>query len=291
MSQRTEPRRRAPARGDRRGSSPARSRIPRIGFVTVTKVETSPDLGHATVWVSVIGGEADAEETLRALEQAMPFVRHELGRGCASGASRSCTSATTMRPRRGTRVLHAARRARGGRRAPRTRRSARRCRPRCADRRREGDADEPAADGVGARASAGPAAPVAAAARARTRAAKRNGRGGRRSRHGRRADGRVDDRRRLDDVAGSRPRPRSSTRIRGGTRGARRQPREPRRGHARLALGVALTVECLGGRATAVCTDAPSAAYDFMPHIDASAPSLIPDVDYDLIVVGDCAAT
>ena len=53
---------------------------PRIGFATITKVETSPDLGHAKVWVSVIGGKADRDETLRALQQAMGYVRHELGR-------------------------------------------------------------------------------------------------------------------------------------------------------------------------------------------------------------------
>jgi ribosome-binding factor A len=28
---------------------------PRIGFVTVTKVETTPDLSRAKVWVSIIG--------------------------------------------------------------------------------------------------------------------------------------------------------------------------------------------------------------------------------------------
>jgi ribosome-binding factor A len=28
---------------------------PRVGFVTVTQVETAPDLRHAKVWVSVIG--------------------------------------------------------------------------------------------------------------------------------------------------------------------------------------------------------------------------------------------
>ena len=53
---------------------------PRIGFATITDVETSPDLGHAKVWVSVIGGKADRDETLRALQQAMGYVRHELGR-------------------------------------------------------------------------------------------------------------------------------------------------------------------------------------------------------------------
>lgn len=52
---------------------------PRLGFATVTSVETTPDLRHAKVWVSVIGQPAEREATLSALKRAMPFVRHELG--------------------------------------------------------------------------------------------------------------------------------------------------------------------------------------------------------------------
>lgn len=52
---------------------------PRIGFATITSVETTPDLRHAKVWVSVIGQPAERDATLVALRRAMPFVRHELG--------------------------------------------------------------------------------------------------------------------------------------------------------------------------------------------------------------------
>jgi ribosome-binding factor A len=52
---------------------------PRIGFVTVTDVETTPDFRHARVWVSIIGQPEEREATLRALGRAMPFVRHALG--------------------------------------------------------------------------------------------------------------------------------------------------------------------------------------------------------------------
>jgi ribosome-binding factor A len=52
---------------------------PRIGFATVTDVETAPDLRHARVWVSIIGQPAERTETLRALERAMGYVRRELG--------------------------------------------------------------------------------------------------------------------------------------------------------------------------------------------------------------------
>jgi ribosome-binding factor A len=52
---------------------------PRIGFVTITSVETTQDLRHAKVWVSVIGQPAERTAALKALGRAMPFVRHELG--------------------------------------------------------------------------------------------------------------------------------------------------------------------------------------------------------------------
>lgn len=52
---------------------------PRIGFVTITDVDTAPDLSTARVWVSVIGQPEEREQTMRALQRAMPFVRHELG--------------------------------------------------------------------------------------------------------------------------------------------------------------------------------------------------------------------
>lgn len=52
---------------------------PRIGFVTITNVETAPDLSTARVWVSIIGQAAERAVTMRALERAMPFVRRSLG--------------------------------------------------------------------------------------------------------------------------------------------------------------------------------------------------------------------
>lgn len=43
---------------------------PRIGFVTVTAVDTSPDLRHARVHVSVLGSEDEREATMAALRSA-----------------------------------------------------------------------------------------------------------------------------------------------------------------------------------------------------------------------------
>jgi ribosome-binding factor A len=53
---------------------------PRIGFATITRVETASDLRHAKVWVSVIGQPAERTATIAALGRAMPFIRHELGK-------------------------------------------------------------------------------------------------------------------------------------------------------------------------------------------------------------------
>ena len=43
---------------------------PRIGFVTVTGVETSADLRHARVFVSVLGSERTKRRSMTALERA-----------------------------------------------------------------------------------------------------------------------------------------------------------------------------------------------------------------------------
>jgi ribosome-binding factor A len=55
---------------------------PRVGFVTVTGVKTSPDLRHARVYVSVLGDESTREASLQGLGSAHGFLQgvlaHEL---------------------------------------------------------------------------------------------------------------------------------------------------------------------------------------------------------------------
>ncbi len=53
---------------------------PRIGFVTVTGVETSSDLRHARVFVSVFGPERRREQTLVALSAAHGVLQARLAR-------------------------------------------------------------------------------------------------------------------------------------------------------------------------------------------------------------------
>jgi len=51
---------------------------PRLGFVTVTEVETSKDLRVAKVFVSVLGNEGQWASSLAALGSARGFVRNWL---------------------------------------------------------------------------------------------------------------------------------------------------------------------------------------------------------------------
>ena len=52
---------------------------PRIGFVTVTDVDTSPDLRAARVYVSVLGPEAEREQTMEGLTSAHGFLQSRIG--------------------------------------------------------------------------------------------------------------------------------------------------------------------------------------------------------------------
>ncbi len=51
---------------------------PRIGLVTVTEVEVTPDLKNATIYVTFMAD--DKAEVMAGLESAVPFFRRELGR-------------------------------------------------------------------------------------------------------------------------------------------------------------------------------------------------------------------
>lgn len=55
-------------------------RDPRVGLVTITAVETSPELDHAKVYVSVMGDDAEREAALQGLRSASPFIRTQLSK-------------------------------------------------------------------------------------------------------------------------------------------------------------------------------------------------------------------
>ena len=58
----------------------ARLKDPGIGFVTITGVDTSPDLRGARVYYSVLGDEEDREATKAALDRAASRVQAVVGR-------------------------------------------------------------------------------------------------------------------------------------------------------------------------------------------------------------------
>ena len=51
---------------------------PRVGFVTVTGVKTSPDLRHARVFVSVLGEDDVREDSLAGLRSAHGFLQRRI---------------------------------------------------------------------------------------------------------------------------------------------------------------------------------------------------------------------
>jgi ribosome-binding factor A len=52
---------------------------PRIGAVTVTRVQTAPDLTLARVFIHIMGDDAERNETMAGLSAATPFIRTTLG--------------------------------------------------------------------------------------------------------------------------------------------------------------------------------------------------------------------
>jgi ribosome-binding factor A len=52
---------------------------PGIGFVTLTRVQLSPDLQLARVYFTVLGDETARKNSARALARAVPFLRRRIG--------------------------------------------------------------------------------------------------------------------------------------------------------------------------------------------------------------------
>jgi len=53
---------------------------PRVGFITLTDVEITPDYAHAKVYFSSMTGEQGVDDILAGLRRASGFLRRELGR-------------------------------------------------------------------------------------------------------------------------------------------------------------------------------------------------------------------
>lgn len=53
---------------------------PRVGFITLTDVEITPDYAHAKVFFTSMTGQDSVPEILKGLNRASGFLRRELGR-------------------------------------------------------------------------------------------------------------------------------------------------------------------------------------------------------------------
>lgn len=53
---------------------------PRVGFITLTDVEITPDYAHAKVFFTSMRGEEGLDEILVGLRRASGFLRRELGK-------------------------------------------------------------------------------------------------------------------------------------------------------------------------------------------------------------------
>lgn len=51
---------------------------PRLGFVTITKVEMAPDLRYAKIFFSVLGKDEEHKKTKLALDSALGFIRKSI---------------------------------------------------------------------------------------------------------------------------------------------------------------------------------------------------------------------
>ncbi|MEX2322949.1 MAG: 30S ribosome-binding factor RbfA [Acidimicrobiia bacterium] len=60
-------------------SEVVRLKDPGIGFVTITGVDTTPDLRAARIYYTVLGEVDEREETLKALRRAAPRIRSAVG--------------------------------------------------------------------------------------------------------------------------------------------------------------------------------------------------------------------
>lgn len=77
---------------------------PRIGFVTVTSVDTSPDLRSARVYVSVLGDEAEREATLAGLRSSHGVLQSAIASEMRIKRTPTLTFHYDETPERGMRI-------------------------------------------------------------------------------------------------------------------------------------------------------------------------------------------
>ncbi len=250
---------------------------PRVGFVTITSVETTQDLRHAKVWVSVIGQAAERDAAVDALRHAMPFIRHELGKRLRIKRIPDLHVHLDDTAERGTRILQLLAEIDAGA-VP--------------------DSDVPL-DGIAA--DPGPAGPPGRRpARGAAIGGQGAGPGPAEAPSGRVAATRRQGRAQDDAPAvamtvdltpylGGVPQT-VVDRLRGARRVLAVGHENPDADTLGATLGVVRLVEALGGRADAVCTDPVPPLYDFIAGIERFRTDPEESAPYDLVVISDCGS-
>jgi ribosome-binding factor A len=77
---------------------------PRIGFVTVTSVDTSPDLRSARVYISVLGGETEREASLAGLRSSHGVLQSAIASQTRIKRTPTLTFHYDDSPERGVRI-------------------------------------------------------------------------------------------------------------------------------------------------------------------------------------------
>src|ERR1035437_8945926 len=270
---------------------------PRIGFVTVTDVETARDLSRAKVWVSIIGSAEERKETLSALRKAMPFIRHGLNSKIRLRRIPELDVRLDDSMERGTRVLQILSELEDGRSPDGVGRPNESLPTPVARFRQEGDTEEEPT-----------AAETAVEPRSKRTADRSPKPAPDRSRRGDRAGWKG-----TRDAAAKSAAAEGSEASGGGVvphialpAYAAAVPGEvverllrarcvltichenPEADALGSALAVAMLVEAHGGAATPVCADPMPPMYKFLPGMDRFRQEPDPTLDYDLLVVGDC---
>ena len=62
-------------------------RDPRVALATISRVQVARDLGHARIWISVLGDEEARQQTMEGIEHAKGFLRSQIGRGLRLGGT------------------------------------------------------------------------------------------------------------------------------------------------------------------------------------------------------------
>jgi ribosome-binding factor A len=79
---------------------------PRVGFVTVTGVKTSPDLRHGRVYVSVLGSDTEREASMAGLRSAHGFLQRRVAAELSLKHTPSLTFEYDESIDRGMRISH-----------------------------------------------------------------------------------------------------------------------------------------------------------------------------------------